>query len=127
MNNTRTKPDWDKSPFMLALNSIRKKGFKPTDVINKFWERYSCWEAVAKIVELFWIMEGRKCDIKSTEQELEDYVKDLINVMMAYYFSHQEVFERGDVFIDIEKSFPIEPKYQREDYEMILKSLLGFF
>lgn len=126
MNSTRTKPDWDNVALKLALNAIREKGYKPTDTIDKFWKQYSCWEAVAKVVELFWIMKGRKDKLVSTERELEDYVEDLINVMMAYYFSHLDAFEGGEVTIDVEKSFPIEAKFQRENYEMILKSLFGF-
>lgn len=126
MNNAKTKPDWDNMPLKLALNSIRENGYKSTDVINKFWKKYSCQEAIAKIVELFWIMKGRKCNLKSTERELEDYVEDLINVMMAYYFSHLDVFESGEVTIDVKKSFPSELIYRKEEYEMILKSLFGF-
>lgn len=117
-------PDMDYEPLIRAYRSIRKEGYKPTDVINKFWHKYKYEDAIAHVYETYLRMKGKKENLHATSEQLEDYIIDLMDVLVAYFFSHFDVFEKGELTVDMEKCLAYQPP--TDPGEVILKSLFGF-
>lgn len=117
-------PDTDYVPLINAFRSIRNEGYKPTDVINKFWDKYKYEDAIAHIYETYLRMKGKKDNLHATPEQLDEYVIDVMELLVAYFFSHFDVFEKGEITVDMEKCLSYEPP--TDPGEKILKSLFGF-
>lgn len=104
-----------------AVNSINREGYKPTDVINNFWNKYRLQEGFANVHQLFLRINGKGSDLFATLDELDEYVEDLMSLIIAYYFSHLNVFEKGEVIIDERKSFPDDIPPEQVELEVLIK------
>jgi hypothetical protein len=98
MSNKKDISFFENKHVLKTFESTCKKDYNTKEVINSFWKKYSYIKAVRNVYDVTILLKGEDSHGAMT-QELEPFMKDLMSLLVAYYYAHFEQVDKEELEI----------------------------
>src|SRR5690606_3217413 len=111
-------------PLLQIAKDVTEEGYDPKAKIQAFWEKYGVDHSRLNILNMFLFYRGEtKLQDELSIEDMEQFSKDLMTLMMAYFVVHHEKINLDNLIMPITE---VQEKSEEDKlYAEMLYSILG--
>lgn len=92
MNNNLLFLNDDYKPLEKAKEKVKADDYNPDKEIEMFWGKFGGERGISIAYEIYLRMRGRGANRFVSDMEIDEYIEDLMSVLMAYYLKYGKVY-----------------------------------
>lgn len=92
MNNNLLFLSDDYKPLEKAKEKVKADDYNPDKEIEMFWDKFGGERGISNAYEIYLRMRGRGANRFVSDMEIDEYIENLMSVLMSYYLKYRRVY-----------------------------------